>query len=142
MHLFLKSLLQNNLWKWNFSQMKNFFDLSKRSDIFGFVKEKYNFCTKNYNSKYLQNTKKIFTPWKNSKSQLSNDIRFSTQTQGMTKIWSKQKKLHRGGIFFVPNCIYTPNQKKMLPPSNTFFSFEHISVIPWVWMENLISMES
>ena len=48
-----KLFLQNNLWKRNFS---------------GYVKKKYDFCTKNDNSKYLQNTKKIFTPWKNSKS--------------------------------------------------------------------------
>ena len=37
--------------------------------------------------------------------------------------------------------IYT-HQKKMLPPLNTFFSFDHISVISWVWVENLISLES
>ena len=37
--------------------------------------------------------------------QLSNHIRFSTQTQGITKIWSKQKVAEKGGIFFVPNCI-------------------------------------
>ena len=37
---------------------------------------------------------------------------------------------------------YTPNQKKMLPPINTFFSFDHISVISWVSVENLISLES
>ena len=57
-----KLFLQNNLSKCNFSQMKNFFDLSRRSDIFGSVKKKYDFCTKNNNSKYLQNTKKIFRP--------------------------------------------------------------------------------
>ena len=73
-----------------------FLDLSKKDD----------FCTKNHNSKYLQNTKKIFTPWKSSKSQLSNDIKFSTQIQGMTKIWSKLKKSQKRGNFFVPNCIY------------------------------------
>ena len=41
---------------------EKFFDLSGRSDIFGFVKKKFDFCTKNDNSKYLENTKKIFTP--------------------------------------------------------------------------------
>ena len=80
--------------------MKNFFDPSERSDIFGFVKKKYDFCSKNDNSKYLQNTKKFFIPWKNPKCQLSNDIRFPTQTQGMTKICSKQKKSQREGDFF------------------------------------------
>ena len=75
----------------SFHKWKIFFDLNRRSDIFGFVKKKYDFCTKNHNSKYLQNTKKIFTSWKNSKSQFSNDIRFSTQTQGMTKIQGGKK---------------------------------------------------
>ena len=37
--------------------------------------------------------------------------------------------------------MYT-QPKKMFPPENTFFSFDHISVISWVWMENLISLES
>ena len=39
--------------------MKNFFDLSGRSDIFGFVKKKYDFCTKNDNSKNHQIQKKF-----------------------------------------------------------------------------------
>ena len=37
---------------------------------------------------------------------------------------------------------YLHPTKKMLPPINTFFSFDHISVISWVWVENLISLES
>ena len=160
--IFSKTFLQNNLWKWKFSQMKNFFDVSRRSDIFGFVKKKYEFCTKNHNSKYLQNTKKIFTPWKSSKSQLSKDIRFSTQTQGMTKIWSKQKKLYREWDFFLSltvyhiyksslcwkitfkimyTDIYSRGQKKRRTFWNFFWNgYNFVSF--WDWVENVISFES
>ena len=68
---------------------EKFFWSEWESNIFGFIKKPVWFLNKNNNSKYIQNTKKIFTLWKSSKCQLSNDIRFSTQTQEMTKIWSK-----------------------------------------------------
>ena len=84
--------------------MENFFDLRRRSDISGFVKKKHDFCTENDNSKYLQNTKKIFIPWKSSKSQLSNDIRFSTQTQEMTEIWSNEKNVYLWVDFEIIFC--------------------------------------
>ena len=144
--------------------------------IFWNGKKIHDFCSKINNSKYLQNTKKILTLWKSSKSQLS--------TQGMTKIWSKQKKLQRGGDFFLSllyiwhnmiicknevsilglflfhldqtkfvrtlehiltwsqNRTYTVRDKKKSPPVCKFFCFDHNFVIPWVWVENLISLES
>ena len=48
---------------------------------------------------------------KSPKCQLSNDIRFSTQTQGMTKIWSKEKKSQRGGDFFLSLTVYLINKE-------------------------------
>ena len=53
---------------------------------------------------------------KSSKSQLSKDIRFSNQTQGMTKIWSKQKKLQRGRDFFLSLTVYIQLGTKKVPP--------------------------
>ena len=53
-----------------------------------------------------------------------------------------KKSSKRCGVFFVHNYIYIPNQKKMFPLENMCFLFEHNFVIPWVWVENLISLES
>ena len=37
---------------------------------------------------------------------------------------------------------YTVRDKKKCPPLCNFFCFDHIFVIPWVWVENLILLES
>ena len=72
---------------------KNFFDSNWRNDIFWYSKKIHDFCSKINNSKNLQNTKKNFAPWKSLEYYLSNDIRFSTETQEMTEICSNEKKV-------------------------------------------------
>ena len=69
---------------------KNFFwfELEK-----WYGKKIHDFCSKINDSKNLQNTKKNFAPWKSLEYQLSNDIRFSTETQEITEIWSNEKKV-------------------------------------------------
>ena len=45
-------------------------------------------------------------------------------------------------IFFQQFSSYIVRDKKKSPPLCNFFCFNHIFVIPWVWVENLISFES
>ena len=67
---------------------------------FWYGKKIHHFCSKIDNSKYLQNTKKFCTI-KKFRILAFKDIRFSTQTQEMTEIWSNEKKVFKGGnIFF------------------------------------------
>ena len=49
----------------SFHEKKNFFDSNWINDIFWYGKKIHNFCSCQINnSKNLQNTKKIFAPWK------------------------------------------------------------------------------
>ena len=77
----------------SFHKKKYFFDTHLRSDIFWYGKKIHDFCSKIHNSKNLENTKKIFASWKSLEYQLSNDIRFSTQTQEMIDILLNEKNL-------------------------------------------------
>ena len=99
---------------------KYFFDSSGINDIFWYGKKIHDFCSKINNSKYLQNTKKIFAPWKSLEYQLSIDIRFSTQTKGMTEIFSNEKKNLWVATFFLGGC--TVVDKKNAAPFGTFFA--------------------
>ena len=109
MPIFDKSFLQNNQCNYKFSLKKYFFDTNWRNDIFWYGEKIHDFCSKINNSKNLQNIKKIFAPWKSLEYQLSNDIRFSTQTQEMTEIWSNEKKVFSGGNIFFWLGVYQKN---------------------------------
>ena len=87
--------------------MKNFFDLSGRSDIFRFVKKKYDFCTKIDNSKYLQNTKKILHTMKKFKISAFERYKISHSDSTNDKDMVKTKKSQRGGEFFLSLTVYT-----------------------------------
>ena len=69
------------------------------------IVKKYTIFVQKLITKYLQNTKKIFTPWKSSKSQLSNNIKFSSNSRNDKDMVKTKKVAERGGLFFVPNCI-------------------------------------
>ena len=80
-----KLFLQNNLWKYNFSQMKNFFDLRRRSDIFGMWKKSMIFVPKIITQNIFKIQKK-FSDHEKVENLSFQTIKDSTQTQGMTKI--------------------------------------------------------
>ena len=65
--------------------------------FFLYSKKIHDFCSKIQYSKYLQITKKNFTPWKSLEYRVSNDITYPTQTQEMTEILSNEKKVSMGG---------------------------------------------
>ena len=97
-----------------------FIHFAKSSNLPPSIQSHIQYGTINHH-KFLENKKKLTTPLKSSKSQLSIDIRFSTQTQEMTEIWSNEKKVYRGGniffcwVYFFKNFIkkYPFNVKKI-----------------------------
>ena len=93
--------------------MKNFFDLSARYDIFGFVKKKYDFCIKNDNSKYLQNTKKIFTMKKSKISAFKRYKIFHSDSRN-DKDMVKTKKISERGDFFLSLTVYMKRKNNKL----------------------------
>ena len=89
-----------------------------------------------------ENKSKPNTSWQSPRSPLSNDTNFSSESQKLTKIWSWQKKFQKVRRFLSATIYIYTHPKKMFPPLKTLFSFEHIFIISWVWVKNLILLES
>ena len=61
----------------------------------------------------------------------------------LRRIWFKFLVVnHVNLLVFCYFLLYTVRNKKKSLPLCNFFCFDHIFVIPWVWVENLILFES